>query len=43
MKINIGTKRQVGVTPAYIQLGVDFAPKASTAEMLTEIKNFLES
>ena len=42
-KIDATTERQIGATPAYIQLGVDFTPKASTAELLTEIKNFLES
>ena len=42
-KIDATTERQLGSTPTYIQLGVDFTPKASTAELLTEIKNFLES
>ena len=42
-KIDAAADRQIGITPAYIQLGVDFTPKASTAEMLTEIKNFIES
>ena len=42
-KIDATTERQIGATPAYIQLGVDFTPKASTVELLTEIKNFLES
>ena len=42
-KIDATTKRQVGVTPAYIQLGVDFTPTASTTEMLAQIKTFLEA
>lgn len=42
-KIDAAADRQIGIAPAYIQLGVDFTPKASTAEMLTEIKNFIES
>lgn len=40
-KIDATTKRQIGTTPAYIQLGVDFTPTASTAEMLAQIKTFL--
>ena len=42
-KIDAASERQIGVTPAYIQLGVDFTPKASTAEMLAQIKTFLEA
>ena len=42
-KIDVTTERQVGTTPDYIQLGVDFTPKASTAEMLAQIKTFLEA
>lgn len=42
-KIEAATERQVGTTPAYIQLGVDFTPKASTAELLGQIKTYLES
>lgn len=42
-KIDATTERQVGATPAYIQLGVDFTPKAGTAEMIDQIKIFLES
>ena len=42
-KIDATTERQVGVTPAYIQLGVDFTPTASTTEMLAQIKTFLEA
>ena len=42
-KIDATTKRQVGVTPAYIQLGVNFTPKASTEDMIDKIKTFLES
>ena len=36
-------KRQVGTTPAYIQLGVDFAPTHSVGEMLQQIKVFFDS
>ena len=42
-KIEAATERQIGATPTYIQLGVDFTPTASTAEMLTQIKIFLEA
>ena len=42
-KIETATERQIGATPTYIQLGVDFTPTASTAEMLTQIKTFLEA
>ena len=42
-KKDAAADRQIGTTPAYIQLGVDFTPTASTAELITEIKNFLES
>lgn len=42
-KINSASERQVGTTPAYIQLGVDFTPNTSTAEMLLQIKDYLES
>ena len=42
-KIDAATERQIGATPTYIQLGVDFTPTASTAEMLTQIKAFLEA
>lgn len=42
-KIDATTERQVGTTPAYIQLGVNFTPKASTADMIDRIKTFLES
>ena len=42
-KIDAATKRQIGATPTYIQLGVDFTPTARTAEMLTQIKTFLEA
>ena len=42
-KIDVTTERQVGTTPDYIQLGVDFTPKASTAEMLAQIKTLLEA
>lgn len=42
-KIDTTTEREIGTTPAYIQLGVDFTPKASTAEMLAQIKTYLES
>ena len=42
-KIEAATKQQIGATPTYIQLGVDFTPTACTAEMLTQIKTFLEA
>ena len=42
-KIDATTERQLGSTPTYIQLGVDFTPTASTAEMLEQIKTFLEA
>lgn len=42
-KIDAATERQVGATPAHIQLGVDFTPKASTEEMLSQIANYLET
>ncbi len=42
-KIDAAPERQVGATPAYIQLGVDFTPKASTNNMLARIKAYLES
>lgn len=42
-KIDGEAKRQVGATPAYIQLGVDFIPKASADEMLARINAYLES
>ena len=42
-KIDAAPERQVGDTPAYIQLGVDFTPKASIDEMLAQIKNYLKS
>lgn len=42
-KIDAAPERQVGATPAYIQLGVDFTSKASTAEMIDQIRTFLES
>ena len=40
-KIDAAPKRQVGATPAYIQLGVDFTPKASIEDMLVQIKAYL--
>lgn len=40
-KIDATIERQVGATPAYIQLGVDFTPTASTGDMLAQIKAFL--
>ena len=40
-KIDAAPKRRIGDTPAYIQLGVDFTPKASVDEMLAQIKNYL--
>ena len=42
-KIGSAPDRQIGDTPAYIQLGVDFTPKASIDEMLVQIKNYLDS
>ena len=42
-KIDSATERQIGATFTYVQLGVDFTPRASTAELIAEIKNFLES
>ena len=42
-KIDAAPKRQVGATPAYIQLGVDFTPKASIEDMLAQIKAYLGS
>lgn len=42
-KIDAAPERQVGTTPAYIQLGVDFTPKASADDMLARIKAFLGS
>lgn len=42
-KIEAMPERQVGTTPAYIQLGVNFAPNAGTAQMLDQIKTYLES
>ena len=42
-KIDAAADRQIGITPAYIQLGVDFTPTSSTAEMLAQIKTFLEA
>lgn len=42
-KIDTAAERQVGATPAYIQLGVDLTPTASIGEMLSQIKTFLES
>ena len=40
-KIDAAPERQVGDTPAYIQLGVDFTPQASIEEMLMQIKSYL--
>ncbi len=42
-KIDAAPERQIGATPAYIQLGVDFTPKASADDMLVRIKAFLDS
>ncbi len=42
-KIDAAESRQVGATPAYIQLGVDFTPKKSIGEMLEQIGNWLEA
>lgn len=40
-KIEATPGRQLGATPEYIQLGVDFNPKKSTEEMLAQIGAFL--
>ncbi len=40
-KIDGVAERQVGATPAYIQLGVDFTQTASADDMLAQIKAFL--
>ncbi len=40
-KIDAIIERQVGATPDYIQLGVDFTPKASADDMLAQIKAYL--
>lgn len=40
-KIDAAPSRQLVVTPAYIQLGVDFNPKKNISTMLTEIEAFL--
>ncbi len=42
-EIDGAAERQVGATPAYIQLGVDFTPKASADDMLAQIKAILGS
>ncbi len=42
-KIDATIERQVGATPDYIQLGVDFTPKASADDMLAQIKAYLGS
>lgn len=42
-KIDAANERRQEETPAYIQLGVDFTPRASTAEMLAHIKAFCEA
>ena len=41
-KINAASNRNLGDTPDYIQLGVDFTPTQSIEEMLRQIKDFLE-
>lgn len=41
-KIGAVQGRQLGDTPDYIQLGVDFEPRHSISEMLHQIKDFLE-
>lgn len=40
-KIDAIPERQVGAAPSYIQLGVDFTPKASTDDMLEQIKAYV--
>lgn len=42
-KMDAVQNRQLGDTPGYIQLGVDFEPAHSTDEMLQQIKNFLDA
>lgn len=42
-KVDAAQDRQLGDTPDYIQLGVDFAPTHSTDEMLQQIKDFLDA
>lgn len=41
-KIDAAPERQPGMTPGYIQLGVDFTPKKSPGEMLEQIGEFLK-
>lgn len=40
-KIEAAPSRRPGITPAYIQLGVDFTPGKGSAEMLQQIHEFL--
>lgn len=42
-KIDAAHSRSLGSTPAYIQLGVNFTPEKSTAEMLAQIGAFLSA
>ena len=42
-KTNAATGQQVGVTPSYIQLGVDFTPTAAPETMLVQIQDYLET
>lgn len=42
-KIEAAQVRQLGDTPGYIQLGVDFAPTHSTDEMMRRIRDFLDT
>lgn len=41
-KTNAAAGRQVGVTPSYIQLGIDFPPTAAPETMLVRIQDYLE-
>ena len=40
-KIEAAPSHRRGITPAYVQLGVNFSPQKSTAEMLKQIGEFL--
>lgn len=42
-KIDATPFRKRGDTPSYLQLGVNFEPKKSTAEMLVQINDFLNA
>lgn len=42
-KIDAAPTRQLGITPGYVQLGVDFIPKTSTRQMLEQIAAYLDA